>query len=367
MSKSVAITEGDRAYRFGKCSYLRTNKQGGGYVVWVPEDDRDTTTKHITKDGTYKIEDEKKSDGGKYFGFSEVSVNVPDSNKAIGKKPDGNTHVVQPDPENDDLLNDKIIPDYIKITNNPSKISYTDGESISKDGMVVKAYQGDGSLWEATGYSGGIIPNSELNLDPNVAHYGGEGGEGSIVYPDYQESGTVDITGLADVYTFATALFMEQVAPYIAAVGDNTEIDWRSQLLSLLSQNGDNWKASVCSVHSVTIPSSSSWAAGGYFQIYVYNYTTGDTANLSTYNYRTYRIYYGAGSNMGFKVTSVNFTGGGDASLFVGKHQVANTWVYSNINAYAAGGAGSITVKWDRPDDGKTLTDTFDITVSPLR
>ena len=120
-------------------------------------------TKTINKNGTY----EASNDG--LDGYSKVTVKIK---KLVGKKSvssggDGNEHVASID--DDGNLSYSVLPSSIVITTNPTKISYDDGETISKSGMIVKAYKADGNLWEAAGYTGGVIPNNELTLDPTNA------------------------------------------------------------------------------------------------------------------------------------------------------------------------------------------------------
>lgn len=56
------------------------------------------------------------------------------------------------------------IPVRIDITTLPTKLTYVEGESVDITGMVVKAYAQDDT--EYAGFVDGIIPNSELTIDP---------------------------------------------------------------------------------------------------------------------------------------------------------------------------------------------------------
>lgn len=66
-------------------------------------------------------------------------------------------------------------PTYIEITTQPTKTSYTEGESIDLTGAVVQAYTDEGTLWD--GYPDGIIPLNQLTCVPQIV-------EGSNIYSD---------------------------------------------------------------------------------------------------------------------------------------------------------------------------------------
>lgn len=63
---------------------------------------------------------------------------------------------------------------YIRVVTPPAKTLYSEGDTIDFTGIVVKAYEKDGSY--VTGYADGVIPFSELRFPVTVAHYE-EGGE----------------------------------------------------------------------------------------------------------------------------------------------------------------------------------------------
>ena len=60
-------------------------------------------------------------------------------------------------------------PVRIEITVPPSKLDYYDGEHIRMAGATVVAYKEDGTPYIGNGYINGVIPNSELTLEPAVA------------------------------------------------------------------------------------------------------------------------------------------------------------------------------------------------------
>lgn len=161
MSKNIVIQEGGIGKQL-TVDKLKTNLVGGVTCLWVPEDERSLGTKHISENGTYKASD----DG--YYGYSEVTVSGV--GEVTGKAPDGSGDdaTATVDPETGEIVITKA-PYSISVTTPPSKTSYVDGESINTSGMVVKAFLKNGSAWSDASHPGGIIPLSELSINPTVA------------------------------------------------------------------------------------------------------------------------------------------------------------------------------------------------------
>ena len=110
MSKNITIQEGGvgKAMTADK---LKTDLQGGGTCLWVPEDETRLTTKYITENGTYKAAD----DG--YYGYSEVIVSGQGT--ATGTDGDGDEAVAYTDPGTGELVVDKV-PSSIKVITLPT-------------------------------------------------------------------------------------------------------------------------------------------------------------------------------------------------------------------------------------------------------
>lgn len=62
-------------------------------------------------------------------------------------------------------------PASIKIMHVPTKTSYKDGEAIDLDGIVVQAFNSDGTPWSSSRYPDGYIPTHELVPDEKYAEY----------------------------------------------------------------------------------------------------------------------------------------------------------------------------------------------------
>lgn len=209
MPKNITIAEGSQAKNFNTVHKLRTNLIGGGTQYWVPEDEAGAYAnmgqKSITANGTYRASDDSKD------GYSQVTVNVPPTRPNLTTKNisqngtyrasddgadgysqvtvsgvgeatailpnpiggDNNEHYIKPNPSTG-VVEDTVLPSSITITTMPTKTVYTNGETIDATGIVVKAYKNDGTIWESTGYTGGVIPLSELVFDPTTATMGGQ-------------------------------------------------------------------------------------------------------------------------------------------------------------------------------------------------
>ena len=161
MSKTPLITKNDGTDWHDAVPKLRTDELGASSTDWVQEDDTKADSLKVTANGTYAAASASK------YGYDYVTVSVPGGG-ATGTGPDGNEHTVTVDPDTGRLV-DNIIPSSVAITTQPTKTSYTAGESIDITGIVVKAYKKDGTIWSDSTHSGGVIPTSELSTDPAVA------------------------------------------------------------------------------------------------------------------------------------------------------------------------------------------------------
>lgn len=156
---NISIKEGGTAKQFGHVNKLKISNQGGGTSLWVPEDAVKTKNLYVTKNGTYYAN----KDEDKPYGYDEVSVNITD--EAYGYDDDGNLWDVGVD--DDDFLEEEELPTEIKVVTPPDKLEYVVGEPIDPKGMVVIAYNGDGSEW-------GELSFGEYLLDPPIALNDGE-------------------------------------------------------------------------------------------------------------------------------------------------------------------------------------------------
>lgn len=355
MSRLVSIIEGQSSKQFNNAQFLRTSLQGGGYCDWVLEDEHKLLTKTFTKKGTYYAANEKDSDGQPYYGYSQVTVNVSEDGKVTGKKPDGNEYNVAPD-DNGNLV-ETVLPSSIRITTNPSKMSYNEGEAISLSGAVIKAYKGDGSLWEASGYSGGVIPNSELTLNPATASGGGGGSQGASSDLSTLNNQPIPISNAC----IANALVAGRYSSVYTLSGNGAGalMYTGSRFVSFLYAASSPITVEALRLHN-RLP--------GYTGYVPENQEISTTLSR-TYTHNGKTVYYEkgtfadypSGSPSGSFVEIVSpqaasYTGGMSANF----ERDAWTMVYGDIT----GGGQTIAVNWERPDDNKVLSTSFNISVT---
>ena len=153
--KRPVILEGDTARNFtAKRIYVRP-ANGGALIPFVPEDEVTLTTKSINENGVYQAS----RDGA--YGWSSVTVNVPENTSVTGTGPDGKQHTVTTDPETGELQ-DQITPVSIVVTVPPNILQYQHGDTIDFTGIVVHAYDSDG-------VDLGEVPFGELVFPVTVA------------------------------------------------------------------------------------------------------------------------------------------------------------------------------------------------------
>lgn len=155
---SKTISENGRYYAnndgYDGYSSVEVNVSSGGSLI----------TKDITENGLYSAS----SEGA--YGYSQVNVNV-NRVVAVDSSTDGgddNEYLIDTTKNGDvTIITKTLLPTTIEITTSPNKRRYITGEDVDITGMVVKAYKRDGTLWTSSDYPNGIIPNSELIIEPN--------------------------------------------------------------------------------------------------------------------------------------------------------------------------------------------------------
>ena len=85
--KNPTILEGGIARVFSGIRKQFTRQSGSDdMITWVPESDRQLTTKYITQNGIYLAADEG------YYAYSGVTVSVPTDSGVTGNGEDGEHH-----------------------------------------------------------------------------------------------------------------------------------------------------------------------------------------------------------------------------------------------------------------------------------
>ena len=375
MSKKVSILEGQTSKHFSGVDFLRTDKQGGGTIDWVPEDARKRLTKTINQNGTYYAENEKDSNGKKtYYAYEKVTVNITKSGKVSGTKPvsgggDGNEYSVGTDDSGN--LTETVLPSSIRVVGDPTDTTYSDGEAINKAGMVVKAYLKDGTIYDYSGYQQGAIPLSELTIEPTTADISQVSG-GALGY-----TSDLSISGVS--YPIAAGWHVE--AGGLGAKDPSSSFDVINSVKSTtygshsteprVNQWGESrggWSISYIAASDSFVEDavhihSEQWT--NYGNDHVVSDTYPDLSR--TYTYQNKTVYYNYESfGMDAPYGNGFYSNGSQSGINAGSFnndtikQIAWAMVYGE----EVGGGQTITVSWDRPEDGKTLTDTFNITVT---
>lgn len=309
MSKNIVIQEGGQGKQL-TADKLKTNLVGGGTCLWVPEDGTRLGTKHISENGTYRASD----DG--YYGYEQVTVSG--IGKATGTDGDGDEAVAYPDPETGRLITDKV-PSRIEVVTPPTNPYgiYENGQSISTNGMVVKAYL-------ETGGEYGTVPNGEITIEPTVAAYD----ESTDQRGRYTGDGIT-----AQKYTSSAT----PVAPNSDWYAFNDFFTCNTPSLSLLLTRYDG-------------------------NVYV---ASADGSSGST----TYAITKDGHVSSGVFVYGPSFTrrSGGSSSFDFTPVSTSDPSgkTVNDLTPVQAGSHQAITVSWPRPHDGKILETTFEILVAP--
>ena len=346
MSKNISVQEGGVAKAM-TADKLKTNLQGGGTCLWVPEDETRLTTKHITEDGTYKASD----DG--YYGYSQVTVNG--IGRATGIDPTtGEPTVVYPDPETGELIFVQV-PDHIAVTTPPTVTTYQDGATIDFSGIEVTAYDSEGSVMQT-------VPFAELAFEPTVASYDPDAPTGGIIPAQYADEGTVTLTTVASDDAMINA-FIDYFGGDIWDGAGHIQ-----ELRTALAQYPNCLKVGYGNKYSGGVA-----IGANLMTILVFgNFETGDEINLdNVYTCDRFQLLYDCAGSGGQAVVTQFQSGTGSYKPFLGQYYTSggNVMNLSNGNATETtiGSLQTITVSWPRPGDYEVLETTFDITVTQVQ
>ena len=150
--KYTHISEGGKARNFS-ARKLRTKLSGGGTCLWVPSDTVVRASKNISENGEYTAANEG------IYAYEQINVSRY-VNKICGNK-NGVPYIAY---SSNGQIYEQELPTEIRVTTNPTKTQYQNGEYVDYTGIVVKAYDSNGNLWTNSRYPNGVIPNNELNM-----------------------------------------------------------------------------------------------------------------------------------------------------------------------------------------------------------
>jgi len=318
--KRPVILEGGTARNFNaKRLYVRP-ASGETLIPFVPEDEVALTTKSITENGVYQA----KKEGA--YGWSSVTVNVPENTSVTGKGQDGKDHTITKDPITGELV-DEIAPEYIVVTMPPTTVQYQHGDTIDFSGIVVHAYDSDGGDL-------GEVPFGELVFPVTVADY------------DSAEVGFIVATGVnAAKIDFSIPLTVDNSDGLEAAIGSIGT--WNGQAAYL-------WCVGTTQVKPVMMTQ---------YNGHLYVYTDGDKFSDSF-------SIIGSGAEGYTAYASIGLSTGAWLKVDDSRLQLNGTIPTSDVDptgtAVTVVMCQDVPVQWPRTGDGAVLEASFVIYVSPV-
>lgn len=347
MSANTSIKEGGAPRGFGPVAGLLVQGDDGKYFLWVPEIERQLDTLSVDKNGIYQA----KKLG--VYGWRSVSVNVPTSGSVTGKDPEtGQEVTVTTDPDTGEIVK-TVVPVEIKVITPPTNPYgvYVDGQTISTDGMVVKAYDAEGNEMMT-------VPLGQITINPTVAVF--------------DASTDLGIIGEASIDDPAYAGFNLPI-PFSGKLGSSGEL--RPGVQSEYSEAGPygviyttdpNGKSGVVTWYSLK-PTTVHYKD----TVIDYNQTPpkvlvnseGDReVNVLDYTKKNHTpFYWGQGSHG--PLDSIPAPHIGTAGL--DRTKIGTILFDGTRTEQPAGSPQTITVSWPRTGDGAILETTFDILVGP--
>ena len=303
MSKNITIQEGGVAKQL-IADKLKTNLADGGTCIWVPEDE---------------------AVGG----------------IVSGKHPDMSGDDAVATVDSNGVINLQKIPSEIKVITPPTVDGgvYIDGQAISTEGMVVKAYYGSGREY-------GIVPNAEITLTPSVATYDSKKDvisgtatselDTGCEQPIHFSSGAYHTYSNSDTgYVFSEFFFVE------AIVGYTNEQSGRIYILCGASSQQVGEKQSI-----ERFPDDTSRERDV------------DITATASYTYDNKTVYY---SKHGLNDNN-DWSSGYPDNEGVANGKDVWTALYGSKQE-KRGAMQNVTVSWPRPGDGRILTCEFQIVV----
>ena len=285
--EALAIKEGGKAVKLYDVHHISVNKTDSSRLSMMSEPLLIVDDISINKTGTYSAYDYDK------YGFDEVTVDISSSGGGGGG---GSTTK----------------PDEIRITKQPNKVEYFEGDTIDITGMVVTAYL-DGRVWSNDDYPRGIVPLREVTINPTIAHAAPEP-SGDYVYSAWYE--------------------------------DIPRNDGVAQLFVI-----DGHMITVQYGKNQTNPNALVWLDGNFYNE-CYTHYPFEPYGQGTPNFR-YRQRIG---------DSTYYLG------FMSTHDPDNCYFYGLVafQGEVPGGStgGDIAVNWQRPGDGHVLTTSYEITIT---
>lgn len=345
MSANTSILEGGNARSFGPVTCLMVQGDDGKYYPWYPEADRQLESLSVDKNGIYQA--------SKYgvYGWSRVSVNVPQTSSVTGKDPQtGQEMTVTSDPETGELV-ETVVPVEIRIETPPTFTGpYGDGAYIDFSGLTVAAYDANGDKMQDVPFGELIFPITVARYNPDAS---GEYGRAT--------SSLLPTGGYVPIYN-------SPVCDYEL----NNPTHLYGHYIGIAGATGGIFKPANNNYQIVF--ASASRGEISYFQRdlvldYDGNASIQDhayqlnLANPYTYNGKTvYWNYLGLPGDR--IIEGVHIIPTYDAPIMiVDRGKIAWTMIYGDTEIT---GGTQVPVQWQRPGDGAVLETSFGIIVTDI-
>lgn len=335
MSANTSITEGGKARPFGPVKALMVQGSDGKYYPWFPESDRALGTLSVDKNGVYKASDKD------VYGWSRVSVNVPQKEGVRGRDPDTGEEVeVHPDPETGEIVK-TVIPVEIRVTTPPTKTAYTHGETIDYSGIVVHAYSSTGQDMGAVPFNELVFPETTADVQKTDEWTDGQGLNAKMLYytPKYGAYVNPNTGEAIKEYTSyldgsLSGIYEGHTAAYSSLTAPSTRLITR--------YNGQNYMATIAGTREISLACNFADELIGS---------------------RIYRGWLGVASTSALSGDNTFNAIGPFSDIITGAPvSTVNPTTIDPTNLHAT---QSLPVQWPRTGDGAVLETTFDILVGP--
>lgn len=162
---------------------LRTVGIGAAQILWVPDAATRCVALSVNENGTYTA-----ASAGKY-GYDFVTVSVPGSSVTGIDPATGNTVNVGRD--DDGNLVETVLPSEIRVTIQPLKLVYEDGETIDFSGIEVRAYDANGQELQVVPFGELVFPVTQASGEDGGMWTNG-GGVNALQIVYREEENTVE-------------------------------------------------------------------------------------------------------------------------------------------------------------------------------
>lgn len=339
-----AIREGGNPKYMG-ARLLKTNLQGGGTCLWVPEDEVNLESKYVDHSGTYP------ASADNCYGYSQVTVSGVDVE--ITQDEDGDD--VAKITDGGETREEKL-PSSIQVTTLPNKTVYINGETIDYTGMIVTAYTNSGRVWSDAGHPNGVIPLRELILPKTIAELDFPSALSpydisplpnplSFCEGSTEQSGEQYAGNLHYVYTYRITPVSGKTVRYICIRFSDHDLK-----RSLWASDESGPAATVFYERIRTNDG------------YVTNHETKFANTGTPYTYGGKTVYYKDGGNI---LIGGTYDTTDAVPTYIVPSQYDDVYgpaAWAMIYGEISGGSMSVPVQWKRPYDGRLLETSFDIT-----